>query len=452
MSSTPPPGHPQGSTPEPTWHDEHPGGTAPHTPASPWAAPGAPGAPAGASPLGATGSASTPAGYPTAPPTRRRRGPWLALALVGLVVLALAAASMTSFLRDDRSPSTLSQSGGLPQGQQAPPAPVAQADASAPDWSATAAAVSPSVVSITVEAGNSGGEGSGVIYDAQGHVLTNYHVVATGGGNADILVTLADKRVFKARVVGSDPTTDLAVLSLQNAPDDLRPITPGDDRGLKVGQPVMAIGNPLGLSGTVTTGIVSALNRPVVTTQESQGAQDPFGTRGNAAEPVVTNAIQTSAAINPGNSGGALVDASGKLVGINSAIASMSEGNGGQSGNIGIGFAIPVTEARSVATQLIEKHTVAHPYLGVQLRNALATEGSTTRRAAGIAKVEPGTPAAQAGVQAGDAVIAIDGAPVDSALSLTAQVRAREVGAPTTLTLVRDGSRQDVKVTLARKP
>ena len=130
----------------------------------------------------------------------------------------------------------------------------------------------------------------------------------------------------------------------------------------------------------------------------------------------------------------------------------MSEGNGGQSGNIGIGFAIPVTEARSVATQLIEKHTVAHPYLGVQLRNALATEGSTSRRAAGIAKVEPGTPAAQAGLRAGDAVIAVDGAPVDSALSLTAQVRAREVGAPTTLTIVRDGNRRDVKVALARKP
>ncbi|WP_312717780.1 trypsin-like peptidase domain-containing protein [Mobilicoccus sp.] len=434
MSTTPPTGPPSGSSPEPTWHDDHSAGGAPHTPPSPWAAPGA------------QGAGSAPSTYPSTPPRRRRSG-WLVLALVALIVLALGAASMTTFIRDERAPSSLAQSGGLPQGEQAPNAPVAQADASAPDWSATAAAVSPSVVSITVEAGNSGGEGSGVIYDRKGHVLTNNHVIAAGGRGADILVTLADKRVFKARVVGSDAATDLAVIALQNAPDDLRNITPGDDRALQVGQPVMAIGNPLGLSGTVTTGIVSALNRPVVTAQESQA-----GRSGEGGEPVVTNAIQTSAAINPGNSGGALVDASGKLVGINSAIASMGEGNGGQSGNIGIGFAIPVTEAQSVANQLIEKQVVAHPYLGVELRNAMATEGSTTRRAAGVAKVLPGTAAAEGGLQAGDAVIAIDGAAVDSALSLTAQVRAREVGTPTTLTIVRDGSRQDVKVTLARKP
>ena len=200
MSSTPP-GPPQGSAPEPTWHDEYPGNAGPHTPATPWAAPG-------------VGAGSTPyppqpgqPGQPGQPVKARRRTPWLLAALVGLVVLALAAASIASFMSDDHTPANFSQSGGLPQGEQAPPAPVAQADASAPDWSATAAAVSPSVVSITVESGTSGGEGSGVVYDAKGHVLTNHHVVAAGGSDATILVTLADKRVFKARVVGSDPAT-----------------------------------------------------------------------------------------------------------------------------------------------------------------------------------------------------------------------------------------------------
>ncbi|GAB48356.1 S1C family serine protease [Mobilicoccus pelagius] len=442
MSSIPPPpGYPQGSVPEPTWHDETSRLPTTQSGPSPWATPAA------------QGDAPASTMSPTDPP-RRRRGPWLVLLLVGLVVLGLAAASLTSFTREEGDPAPLSQSGGLPQGEAAPVAPVVQADASAPDWSATAAAVSPSVVSITVESASAGGEGSGVVYDQNGHILTNHHVVAAGaGGKADILVTLADKRVFKARIVGTDPTTDLAVLALPNAPSDLRPITPGDDRALKVGQPVMAIGNPLGLSGTVTTGIVSALNRPVATMQESQGGQDPFGTGNRApADPVVTNAIQTSAAINPGNSGGALVDASGKLVGINSAIASMGGGNGQQSGNIGIGFAIPVTEARTVAMQLIEKHKVAHPYLGVRLRDVLATEGPTTRRAAGIVTVDGDTPAAQGGLRPGDAVIAVDGVPVDSALSLTAQVRAREVAAPATLTIVRDGDRKDVRVTLAARP
>jgi len=198
---------------------------------------------------------------------------------------------------------------------------VVQADASAPNWSATAAAVSPSVVAISIEGSQSSGQGSGVIFDAKGHILTNNHVVAAGGNGSRLAVTLNDKRTYDATVVGTDPSTDLAVIKLTDAPDDLKAVALGDANALKVGDQVMAVGNPLGLAGTVTTGIVSALNRPVTTSDRSE---DPSAQ--GSSEAVVTNAIQTSAAINPGNSGGALVNAGGQLVGINSSIASLGSG------------------------------------------------------------------------------------------------------------------------------
>ena len=161
----------------------------------------------------------------------------------------------------------------------------------------------------------------------------------------------------------------------------------------------MAVGNPLGLAGTVTTGIVSALNRPVTTEAESGGPADPYGQGQAQSEPVVTNAIQTSAAINPGNSGGALVDASGQLIGINSSIASLGSSSGGQSGNIGIGFAIPVNEATSIAKQLIDNGTAAHAYLGVTPQDGTPSDGSATRAGAEVTSVGDGTPASQAGLR-----------------------------------------------------
>jgi putative serine protease PepD len=330
-------------------------------------------------------------------------------------------------------------------------APVVQADASAPNWSVTASAVSPSVVAISVESGEGGGQGSGVIFDTQGHILTNNHVATAGGQGAKISVTLNDKRTYDATVVGTDPSTDLAVLKLTNAPSDLKAITLGDANALKVGDPVMAVGNPLGLAGTVTTGIVSALNRPVTTS--GQETQDPFGQQ-TAVEPVVTNAVQTSAAINPGNSGGALVNASGQLVGINSAIASLgsSSGSSSQSGNIGIGFAIPVNEARSIAEQLISSGKAEHAYLGVTPKDGVVADGSAKRAAAVAVSVASGTPADKAGLQAGDAIIAVDGDPVDGAFSLIGQVRERTAGDKVTLKFLRDGQTRSVSVTLANKP
>ena len=348
------------------------------------------------------------------------------------------------------SPAATTQSNGSTSPQ------VIQGNASAPDWTATAKAVAPSVVSITVTSGQTGGQGSGVVIDNQGHILTNNHVATGAGTNATINVTLNDGRTYDAKIVGTDPSTDLAVLLLNNPPSDLVPISIGDSSQVVVGQPVMAIGNPLGLSGTVTTGIVSALDRPVTTqaadSQQGQQGQLPGTQQQATSDAVVTNAIQTSAAINPGNSGGALVTADGKLIGINSSIASLGGSAGGQSGNIGIGFAIPVNEAKSIADQLISTGTAQHAYIGVSAGDTTVTDGSSKRQAALIQSVSEGTPAAQAGLQAKDAVIAIDGKPIDSSEALVANIHEHKVGDTVTITVIRGSQKQDIKVTLAARP
>jgi putative serine protease PepD len=349
------------------------------------------------------------------------------------------------------SPVATTQSNGSTSPQ------VIQGNASAPDWTATAKAVAPSVVSITVTSGQTGGQGSGVVIDNQGHILTNNHVATGAGANATISVTLNDGRTYDAKIVGTDPSTDLAVLLLNNPPSDLVPMSIGDSSQVVVGQPVMAIGNPLGLSGTVTTGIVSALDRPVTTqaaeSQQGQQGQLPGAQQQQtASDAVVTNAIQTSAAINPGNSGGALVTADGKLIGINSSIASLGSSAGSQSGNIGIGFAIPVNEAKSIADQLIATGTAQHAYIGVSAGDTTVTDGNSKRQAALVQSVSQGTPAAQAGLQAQDAVIAIDGKPIDSSEALVANIHEHKVGDTVTITVIRGSQKQDLKVTLAARP
>jgi putative serine protease PepD len=305
------------------------------------------------------------------------------------------------------------------------------------------------VVAISVTGSAGSGQGSGVIFDTKGHILTNNHVVTGAGTGSQLTVTLADKRTYAATVVGTDPSTDLAVIKLANAPSDLKAIALGDASLLKVGDPVMAVGNPLGLAGTVTTGIVSALNRPVTASDQSGDS-----TAQQSADPVVTNAIQVSAAINPGNSGGALVNASGQLIGITSAIASLgsSDSSSSQSGSIGIGFAIPVNEARSIANQLITSGTATHPYLGVSSKDGVVADGSAKRAAAVLTNVVSGTPADKAGLEVGDAIIAVDGNSIDGSLSLVAQVRERTVGDSVALKVIRGGQSKDVNVTLIAKP
>jgi len=300
-----------------------------------------------------------------------------------------------------------------------------------PDWEAVSKAVAPAVVAIEVTTDQGGAQGSGVIIDDQGHVVTNNHVVA--GAQGDVQVTLTDGRLFKATVVGTDPTTDLAVIKLTDPPSGLKPAALGDSGKVVVGQPVMAVGNPLGLANTVTTGIVSAVDRPVSTTGEDGG------------EATVTNAIQIDAAVNPGNSGGPLFDAQGRVIGINSSIATLSQ----QSGSIGLGFAIPVDLVKNIASQLVDDGSAEHAFLGVSLTDGTASADGVTRRGAVVDEVTDGSPAAKAGLQVKDVIVAIGSKPVGGAESLTAYVRALASGTDVTLTVVRDGKASDVDVTLA---
>jgi len=398
-------------------------------------------------PMGPFGPLGQPAPQAPAPkPARRGIGQLTAVAVLAAVLASGGTAAAGNYWPADTDAAATTSSTTLGSNASAP---VRQGTASAPDWTATASVVSPSVVSITATSAQGGGQGSGVIIDKT-HVLTNNHVVA---GAQKLTVTLADGRTYEAEVRGTDPSTDLAVITVTNAPDDLKPVAIGNSDTIAVGDPVMAVGNPLGLAGTVTTGIVSALNRPVTTEAESDGGQgDPNGQNQSSGETVVTNAIQTSAAINPGNSGGALVNASGQLVGINSAIASLGSSAGGQSGNIGIGFAIPVNEATSIAKQLIDSGTATHAYLGVTPQNGSATDGSATRAGAEVTSVGDGTPAAKAGLKVGDVIVAVDGERVESADSLVGHVREKSTGDQVTLTVLRDGKSLQVKATLAAKP
>jgi len=398
------------------------------------------------SPAESRPAALTRPGAATVQPAKLRR-----LAELGVIAALAAVLASTGTYAVTRLSTTQSPTAQTNPSATASP-PVTRADSSAPDWSVIAAAVSPSVVSITVTSTQSSGQGSGVIIDTKGHILTNNHVVTGAGAGSQLSVTLNDKRTYDATVVGTDPSTDLAVIKLTNAPKDLKAIALGDANAIKVGDQVMAVGNPLGLAGTVTTGIVSALNRPVTTSDQQQS--DPFGQQQSATDPVVTNAIQTSAAINPGNSGGALVNAGGQLIGINSAIASLgsSGSSSSQSGSIGIGFAIPVNEARSIAEQLIASGKATHPYLGVSSKDGVVADGSAKRAAAELTSVAAGSPGEAAGLRVGDSVTEVDGESIDGSLSLVAQVRERSVGDKVTLKILRDGQTKSISVTLTSKP
>ena len=316
------------------------------------------------------------------------------------------------------------------------------------DWSAVASAVLPAVVTIQTQgaSSSSGGTGSGVVYDAQGDIVTNYHVIASVVGGGKIQVTLADGRLYSAHIVGHDRTTDLAVIRLDNPPSDLTVARFASSSALKVGAPVMAIGAPLGLSNTVTTGIISALNRPVeVSMEDSSTQQDPTQA---SSDLVVTNAIQIDASINPGNSGGPLFDASGAVVGINSSIKSLSSSSDGQAGSIGLGFAIPSDLVVSVADQLIASGQASHGMLGVTVRAATTTIGNDTFVGAQVQDVTPGSGAATAGLRSGDVITKVEGQEVTSPKQLIGYVRRYKAGDTVTMTVARDGATFDVSVTI----
>ena len=291
----------------------------------------------------------------------------------------------------------------------------------APDWRSVAKNVSGGVVSIQARNSKNMSKGSGAIIDKQGHVVTNNHVIA---GMQQLQVTLSNGQIYKAKLVGTDKTTDLAVLKVDGLPNSVKPVDFADSDALAVGQPVMAIGNPLGYDDTATTGIVSALNRPVSVMDDQSRSE------------IVTNAVQIDAAINPGNSGGPTFDAAGKVIGINSSIAATSA-RGGTAGSIGIGFAIPSNLVKRVVTEIIKHGSVKHVALGIMVKSVNVTQNNITRGGAQVASVTPGAPAAKAGMRAGDTIVAFNGKSVTSNYSLLGFVRATALGDKATITVVR---------------
>lgn len=412
---------------------------------------------------------SAPTNTPTAPvatQSPKRRGPsWLAMILGMTATVAVSLSGAYAMLNVGHGKASETDSSANTATSASTVQPVSNSGED-PDWQAVAAAVQPAVVTISVRSSSSSGVGSGVIYNAQGDIVTNYHVVSGAtGADATIQVTLSDGRLYNATVVGTDPTTDLAVIRLENAPSDLTVAAFGSSSDLAVGQEVMAVGAPLGLSNTATTGIISALNRPVEVSRSKEDSQeldpnDPFGQLPGfgggqeenqpqpSTETQITNAIQVDASINPGNSGGPLFDATGRVIGINSSIASNTSSD--KAGSIGLGFAIPVDLVTSVADQLIATGTVDHAVLGVSVTTkAVAVDGSNVAGAS-VEELTRGGAAAQAGLQAGDVITAVDGEPVSSSKQLTGYIRRYRSGQEVTITYVRNGEKRDVTVTLGK--
>jgi putative serine protease PepD len=408
------------------------------TPTSQPAAPGLPAAQAGTQTeelpaLGFAFEPPPPGDEPTAGGSPERRPRKVSAALVAVILAAGlvgggAGGLITNALNNDNSSSTVSSLNGTAvSGNNSNSA----ADGSV---SQVAAAVLPSVVSIEVSGQGGAGEGSGVIISSDGQILTNNHVVALAANGGQLRVTFNDGKTANAEILGRDPSSDLAVIKASGV-SNLKPAKLGSSADLQVGQQVVAIGSPLGLQGTVTSGIVSALNRPVRT-----GSSDALGAQGDSA---VFNAIQTDAAINPGNSGGPLVNMSGEVIGINSAIATLSQGGSQQAGSIGVGFAIPIDKARGVATQLAKGQQPSRAFLGVTVQDAT---GSTP--GAQIATVQSGSPAADAGLKEGDVITKVGDTSIDGADALVAAVRGEAAGTKVTVSYVRDGAAHTAEVTL----
>ena len=387
---------------------------------------GAPGTHQGTSP-GSNwpfGPQPAPAATPDKP---KRRG----LALVALTALLVGTAggvggAAVYSATNDTSSNTPSVTAPLNGNQAAP--------ASAPDGSVQSAAakVLPSTVKIAVATQQGAATGSGIVISKDGLIVTNNHVVGGAGPGATITVMLNDGRTVSATVKGTDPLTDLAVIKADAT--DLSPATLGSSGKLAVGQGVVAIGSPFGLEATVTSGIVSALNRPVTSGDEEQDSTTVFP------------AIQTDAAINPGNSGGALIDLAGQVVGINSAIKTAGGSGQSEGGNIGLGFAIPIDQAKPIIDELVAKGKATHARLGVTVGDAQTSDGLTN--GARLGEVTSGGAADKAGLQSGDVVTAVDGKAIASGDALVAAVRSHRPGDQVKVNFIRAGKAQTVTATL----
>ncbi|WP_144208746.1 S1C family serine protease [Mycobacterium tilburgii] len=391
-----------------------------------------------------------PMGPPRGPQKRSRAG-LLAVGAVAIAVVSAGIGGATAIVVELNTHSATA-SGASKSSGATPGVPAANMARGTVEQ--VAAKVVPSVVMLETDLGRASEEGSGIILSSDGLILTNNHVIAAAAGpqrgpggpggvplppggpgnpTPKTIVTFSDGRTAPFTVVGADPTSDIAVVRAQGV-SGLTPIAMGSSLDVRVGQPVIAIGSPLGLSGTVTTGIISALNRPVSTTGES-GNQN-----------TVLDAIQTDAAINPGNSGGALVNLSGQLVGVNSAIATLgSDSPDAQSGSIGLGFAIPVDQAKRIADELISTGKATHASLGVQVTSDKSTPGAK------VVDVVQGGAAANAGLPKNVVVTKVDDRPINNADALVAAVRSKAPGDKVTLTFSDPGGgSRTVQVTLGK--
>ncbi|MBA4863003.1 trypsin-like peptidase domain-containing protein [Streptomyces sp. PSKA54] len=363
----------------------------------------------------------------------------------GLVAAVLAAALLAGGVgggvgywaaeRNDTASSTTVSVSDTPSDLKRDPASVA----------GIAAAALPSVVTIEATAGDGeGGTGTGFVYDTQGHILTNNHVVASAADGGKLSATFSDGKKYAAEVIGRAQGYDVAVIKLKNAPDDLKPLPLADSDKVAVGDATIAIGAPFGLSNTVTTGIVSAKNRPVA-------SSDGTGT----SKASYMSALQTDASINPGNSGGPLLNARGAVIGINSAIQSASNGldGGGQAGSIGLGFAIPINQAKNVANQLIKTGEPVYPVIGASV--SLEEDGGgakiTDEGANGADPVTPGGPADKAGLKPGDVITKLDDTVIDSGPTLIGEIWTHQPGDTVKITFKRDGKEQTVDVVLGER-
>jgi putative serine protease PepD len=312
---------------------------------------------------------------------------------------------------------------------------------------AAAQKAAPSVVTISASAGNSAGTGSGIILDADGHILTNAHVVTLDGQSAQaaIEVRTNDGGVYAATVVGTDPLSDLAIIKI--TAQGLTAAALGDSGQVNVGDTAIAIGAPLGLSGTVTDGIVSAVDRTIdLASPAVSSSQNRYSSAAQAS--ISIDVLQTDAAINPGNSGGALVNTRGEIIGVNVAIASAGSTSTAQSGNIGVGFSIPINEAKRVAQEILATGTATHGQLGVSVRDKASGSSSEFTSGAEVAAVTPGSTAAAAGLKAGDVITDLGGRSVSNASGLRAAAGATAAGTTVKLIVQRAGHQQTVEIAL----
>lgn len=337
---------------------------------------------------------------------------------------------------------------------------------------AAAAKASPSVVTVEVDGQQEAGSGSGIILDTEGHILTNTHVVTLGGQVADptISVRTSDGKVHTAKVVGTDPLSDLAVIKIDAT--GLQPATLGSSADLNVGDAAIAIGAPLGLSGTVTDGIISTLNRTISvassavpddkTSDSAPGDGNQFNfqfpgqpqqqQQSQGSGSIYINVIQTDAAINHGNSGGALVNAAGEIVGVNVAIASAGGSSGDDSGSIGVGFAIPIDYAKRIAHDIIDNGSASHGLLGVTVKAKAADSGTQFSVGAEVQEVVNGSAADKGGLKSGDVITKVDDRVISDSQSLTAAIMEHPEGSKVSISYTRNGKPSTAEVTLGAKP